>query len=182
MGQLDQGLVQVYTGNGKGKTTAALGLAVRALGRGMRVCMYQFLKPPGVETGETLMAEKLGPAFRLVQLEEPWSLDGSLEDPDQVRRMAQAIKMALPDIVDTVSSGEWDVVVLDEIVFCLSKGLIAESELFELLEAREESVELILTGRGATPALVEEADLVTEMMAVKHPYEAGIPARAGIEY
>lgn len=182
MGQLDQGLVQVYTGNGKGKTTAALGLALRALGRGMRVCIYQFLKPPGVETGEALMAEKLGPAFRLVQLEEPWSLDDSLEDPEQVRRMMQAIKTALPEIVDAVSSGEWDVVVLDEIVFCLSKGLITESELFELFEAREESVELILTGRGATPALIEEADLVTEMIAVKHPYEAGIPARAGIEY
>ena len=182
MGQLDQGLVQVYTGNGKGKTTAALGLALRALGRGMRVCMYQFLKPSGVETGESLMAGKLGAGFKLVRLEEPWSLGESLKDPEDARRMSQAIKRMLPEIVDAVSSGEWDVVVLDEIVFCSNKELISDSELFELLEAREENVELILTGRGATSALIEEADLVTEMIAVKHPYEAGIPARAGIEY
>jgi len=182
MGQLDKGLIQVYTGNGKGKTTAALGLAVRALGRGLSVCMYQFLKPPTCETGESLMADRLGPSFRLVRLEQPWSLESSLTDPEQVRLMAQAIKKALPSIIDAVSSGEWDIVILDEIVFCLSKGMITQGELFELIEAKEDDVELILTGRGATPALIEEADLVTDMAAVKHPYEEGIPARAGIEY
>jgi len=182
MGQLDQGLIQVYTGNGKGKTTAALGLAVRALGRGMTVCMYQFLKPPTYETGESLMAAELGPGFRLVRLEQPWSLESSLGDPEEVRLMSQAIKNALPDIVDAVSSGEWDIVILDEIVFCLSKGMITENELFELFEAKEDNVELILTGRGATPRLIEEADLVTEMICVKHPYEEGVPARSGIEY
>ncbi len=182
MGKLDQGLIQVYTGSGKGKTTAALGLALRALGRGMTVCMYQFLKPPSYETGESLIAEKLGPSFKLVRLEQSWSLRRSLSDPEEVDLMAKAIKKALPDIVDAVSSGEWDVVILDEIVFCLDKGMITESELFELFEVREENVELVLTGRGATPRLIEEADLVTEMVAVKHPYDEGIPARSGIEY
>ena len=181
MAIFDQGLIQVYTGNGKGKTTAALGQALRALGRGAKVCMYQFLKPPSLETGESLMARKLAPDFKLVRLEHPWSMT-SIENADDVETMSDAIKAALPGIVDAVSSGEWDLVILDEIVFCLSKGMLSESEMMEILEAKDENVELILTGRGATPRLVEEADLVTEMRAVKHPYEQGIPARAGIEY
>jgi len=182
MASLEQGLIQVYTGNGKGKTTAALGQALRALGRGMRVCIFQFLKPPTYETGEALVAPKLLPNLKLVRLEQPWSLADSLEDPDDVKAMAGAIEQALPDVIDAVSSGDWDMVVLDEIVFCLAKGLVTDNELFEIIEAKDEGVELILTGRGATPALIEEADLVTEMVAVKHPYDQGVTARAGIEY
>ena len=182
MGILDQGLVQVYTGNGKGKTTAALGQALRALGRGAKVCMYQFLKPAALDTGESIMAQRLGPDFKLVRMEQPWSLADSLSDPDAIASMAAAVRGMLPEIVDAVSSGEWDMVILDEIVFCASKGIVSEGELYEILEAREDSVELVLTGRGATPELIAEADLVTEMVAVKHPYEQGISARMGIEY
>jgi len=143
--------------------------------------MFQFLKPPSFETGESLMARKLAPDFKLVRLEHPWSLS-SIEEPAEISEMAEAIKVALPEIITAVSSGEWDLVILDEIVFCLGKGMLSESELFEIIEAKDENVELILTGRGATPRLIEEADLVTEMVAVKHPYEQGVPARVGIEY
>ena len=182
MGVLDQGLIQVYTGNGKGKTTAAIGQALRALGRGAKVCMYQFLKPASFETGESIMAQRLGPDFRLVRLEQPWSLADSLTSPNEVGGMADAIKLALPEIIETVNSGDWDMVILDEVVFCYSKGIISEGDLFEILEAKDDGVELILTGRGATPQLIEAADLVTEMVAIKHPYEQGVPARMGIEY
>ncbi|HUU97058.1 MAG TPA: cob(I)yrinic acid a,c-diamide adenosyltransferase [Phycisphaerae bacterium] len=182
MALLDQGLVQVYTGNGKGKTTAALGQALRALGRGAKVCMYQFLKPTSFETGESIMATRLAPDFKLVRLEQPWSLSDSLSDPAELARMGAAIRSILPEIVDAVDSGDWDLVILDEIIFCLSKGIISQSELFEIIEARDDTVELILTGRGATPELIAEADLVTEMVAVKHPYEQGVGARVGIEY
>jgi len=181
MPNLEQGMVQIYTGNGKGKTTAALGQALRALGRGLRVCMYQFLKPAAYETGEAIMADKLGPDFKLVRLEQPWSFR-SLSNPEEVEMMAVRIREALPDIVTAAGNGEWDMIILDEIVFCLSCGMISERELLEIIEARDENVELILTGRGATPSLIAEADLVTEMVMVKHPYESGVPARAGIEF
>jgi len=179
--KLVRGLVQVYTGSGKGKTTAAFGLALRALGRGLAVYVYQFLKPPTSPTGEAVMAERLGPRLRLVRLEEPWSIEQS-NDPEQIGRMAAAIRRVLPDIRAALSSGEWDVVILDEIVFCLSRGMVSEAELFELMDARDPRVELVLTGRGAPAALVDAADLVTEMVAVKHPFERGVAARAGIEY
>lgn len=181
MAELTRGLVQVYTGDGKGKTTAAFGLALRALGQGLRVCVYQFLKPPAGHSGEAAMADRLGPMFRLVRLDEPWSIAHSGDDR-QISAMAAAIRRVLPEIRAAVASGEWNVVILDEIVFCLSRGLISEIDLLELIAARDRCVEMVLTGRGASDALVEAADLVTEMVAVKHPCESGVVARAGIEY
>ena len=171
------GLVQVYTGDGKGKTTACVGLAVRAAGAGLRVAFVQFVKG-GRRSSELAMLEQLG-----VRVERPAEASTGLLSPtgitDEDRRAAgEAWGIA----ADAIASGAYDVVVLDEACVALAHGMVDERELLEVLDARPVHVEVVLTGRGAPPALVERADLVTEMRAQKHPFDRGIPARFGIEY
>ena len=179
---LEKGLVEVYTGDGKGKTTAALGLALRAAGRGRRVLIYQFLKPPALELGERL-ALQCGPAtIRIEAMDEPWDLSRSLDRAQDVARMKTAITAVLTRLGEIAQAKSYDILILDEIVFCLSAGLAQFEDIRRLIEQRDPAVEIVLTGRGATPELIELADLVTEMKKIKHPFDQGTPARRGIEY
>ena len=179
---LEKGLVQIYTGDGKGKTTAAFGLAVRAAGRGNRVLIYQFLKPPELELGERLGVEKSGLPIRLEALEADWDMFGSFDNERDMTRAKTAIRDAIARLAKAAAAAEYDVIILDEIVFCVSSGLASLDDVTTLVMRRAPRVELVLTGRGATPELVALADLVTEMKKVKHPFDEGIPARAGIDY
>jgi cob(I)alamin adenosyltransferase len=179
---LEKGLVQVYTGDGKGKTTAAFGLALRAAGRGNKVLIYQFLKPPSLELGERVAVERSGLPIRLESLEARWHLFRSLRSERDIAAAGAAVSDALAKLTELAAKRAYDVLVLDEIVFCLSLGLAQFEDVRRLIERKDPAVELILTGRGATPELTALADLVTEMKKVKHPFDKGVQARPGIDY
>lgn len=174
--ELEKGQVQVYTGNGKGKTTAALGLALRAVGRGLRVCMVQFIKGGG-EYGEHLAAERLAPLLTIHQTgRDCWIFKDKL-DPEDIRIARETLELARR----ALTGGQYDLVILDEINGAAWFGLIGVEDIQELIAARPERTELVLTGRSADPRVIEAADLVTEMVEVKHYYQAGVQARIGIE-
>ncbi len=175
-------MVQVYTGKGKGKTTAALGLAVRALGWGKRVYVCQFLKPAGQKSGEMCLIEKFPQRLCWERIENGWPLTKGGPSKEVREKMRAAIAEIWPRIVKAVSEHEYDLVILDEINCCLSEGLIEFSAVAELLAGRHPRVELVLTGRGASRELVQAADLVSEVLDIKHPYGKGTMARKGIEY
>jgi len=172
---LERGCVQVYTGNGKGKTTAALGLALRAIGRGLRVCIFQFIKGGG-PYGEHLIAEKLAPLLTIIQSGRPGWVN--TKDISEDRRVAQN---ALVRATELLKSDDYDLVVLDEINGAVGFGLIDVEQVLDLIALKPARVELVLTGRNAHERVIEAADLVTEMREVKHYYAAGVPARTGIE-
>lgn len=179
---LTKGLVQIYTGDGKGKTTAAFGLALRAAGQGNKVLIYQFLKPPSLDIGERF-ALKLGAIrIRVEALDVPWDTAKSLDDDKAVARTTTAISDVLERIAQTAEKRFYDVLVLDEIVFCLSRGLAAFGDIKKIIDRKDPAVEIVMTGRGATKELIELADLVTEMKKIKHPFDKGISARQGIEF
>ncbi len=179
---LEKGLVQVYTGDGKGKTTAAFGLALRAAGQGNKVLIYQFLKPPSLDIGERF-ALKLGAVrIRVEALDIEWDMAASLEDEEKVAQTRAAISEVLERIAQTAEKRFYDVIILDEIVFCLSKGLAELEEIKKIIDRRDSAVEIVLTGRGATEELTAMADLVTEMKKNKHPFDSGTDARRGIEF
>jgi cob(I)alamin adenosyltransferase len=179
---LEKGLVQIYTGDGKGKTTAAFGLAVRAAGRGNKVLIYQFLKPPSLELGERMGVERSGLPIRWEALEAKWDLSGSLRNEQDRVQARAAARDALIKLTESAVGGAYDVMILDELVFCVATGLAALEDVRRLVEQRAPGVELVLTGRGATPELIELADLVTEMKKIKHPFDRGVGARPGIDY
>ena len=172
---LEKGCIQVYTGNGKGKTTAALGLALRAVGRGLKVCILQFIKGGG-PYGEQLIAERLAPLFTIIQTGRPGWVN--TKDITEDRSIAQE---ALLQAKKLLTSGEYDLFICDEINGAVGFGLIDVEQVLELISLRPEKVELVLTGRNAHERVIEAADLVTEMREIKHYYKAGVPARAGIE-
>ena len=176
------GLVQVYTGKGKGKTTAALGLAVRALGWGKAVYICQFLKPADLKSGEMCLIEKFPQQLRWEHVGDDWPLKKDGPGKEVREKMRTTIAQIWPSIVKAVSEPEYDLVILDEINYCLSEGLIEFSALQKLFTSKHQQLELILTGRGASPQLIQAADLVSEVLAIKHPYSKGTTARKGIEY
>lgn len=179
---LEKGLVQIYTGDGKGKTTAAFGLALRAAGRGNRVLIYQFLKPPSLELGERLGVERSGLPIRIEALEAKWNVFGSLRNKQDVMEARTVIGDALAMLTEAAAMRTYDVLILDEVVFCVSAGLARLDDVRNLVERKDPRVELVLTGRGATPELIALADLVTEMKKIKHPLDNSVPARPGIDY
>ncbi len=170
------GLVQVYTGDGKGKTTAGVGLAVRARGAGLAVAFVQFVKG-GRRSAELDVLESLGIEVSRPAEASTGLLGAGLNDEDR-RAAAEAWGIA----AEAIGSGRYDVVVLDEGCVALAYDLIDAGTLLRALTTRPTHVEVVITGRGATVELMEAADLVTEMRLVKHPYDAGVPARRGIEY
>lgn len=167
------GLVHVYTGDGKGKTTAALGLAMRASGQGLRVLFLQFLKGYP-RCGEHRLAEQHD-LFKVVQ---PATASAFRARPEEAR--AQALRTL--DLAREVLGGDYDLVVLDEVITAVKLGSLTTDEVLALVRERSLGVELVLTGRGAPEEIIEAADLVTEMVKVKHPYERGVKARRGIEF
>jgi cob(I)alamin adenosyltransferase len=194
---LEKGLVQIYTGDGKGKTTAAFGLALRAAGQGNRVLIYQFLKPASLDIGERFALQAgaksyhghLGrgstgwkPVIQVEALDIEWDMAKSFEDEKQVVKTKAAISEAIERLAQTAEKKFYDVLILDEIVFCLSKGLAKLEDIKNLIKRKNPAVEIVMTGRGATKELIELADLVTEMKNIKHPFDKGIKARKGIEF
>ncbi|MCE5203194.1 MAG: cob(I)yrinic acid a,c-diamide adenosyltransferase [Coriobacteriales bacterium] len=170
------GLVEVYTGDGKGKTTAAAGLAVRARGAGLAVAFVQFIKG-GRRSSELAMLERLGVDVTRPARASTGLLGNGLTEEDR-RAADQAWKVA----AEAIMSGRYDMVVLDEVCVALGVGLVDEGAVLETLASRPFHVEVVLTGRGASRELVDAADLVTEMRPVKHPYDRGVKARKGIEF
>ncbi len=179
---LEKGLVQIYTGDGKGKTTAAFGLALRAAGQGNKVLIYQFLKPPSLDIGERF-ALKLGAVrIRVESLDVLWDMAKSLDDEKAVAEIRLAIREVLQRIAQTAEKKFYDVIILDEIVYCLSKGLAELEDIKNIIDKKDPAVEIVLTGRGATKELIAMADLVTEMKNVKHPFDKGMISRRGIDF
>ncbi len=173
-----KGLVHVYTGNGKGKTTCALGLAFRALGWGFRVCFIQFIKGYP-EIGEL----KLAPIFNERFILKQFAVDiGKYIGKSKVLERKESAQEAFAYAEKAIASGDYDLVVLDEINVAVHYGLISEESVLNLINSKPADLELILTGRNATSAVIEAADYVTEMQCLKHPYEQGIKARKGIDY
>lgn len=168
------GLVHIYTGNGKGKTTAAFGLAIRMLGSGGRVIIIQFMKAGGLY-GEQKKIAECGAIIESFGL--PKFVHGKPE-PDDI----EAAKRALKRAKEVVSSGEWDLVILDEICVALGFKMLDVEDVKELIKSRAPNTELVLTGRYCPEELFELADYVTEMREVKHPYQKGVIARKGVEY
>jgi cob(I)alamin adenosyltransferase len=179
---LEKGLVQIYTGDGKGKTTAAFGLALRAAGQGHKVLIYQFLKPASLDIGERFALQLGAVRIRVESLDVPWDMSQSLKDEKAVSQTQAAISEVLERIAATGEKRFYDVLILDEIVFCLSKGLAKLDDIKNIIDKRDSAVEIVLTGRGATKELIALADLVTEMKNIKHPFDKGISARRGIEF
>jgi len=175
---IENGLVSVYTGSGRGKTTAALGLALRVLGWGGSVCVVQFIKGYP-EIGEARFAEQYGDRFVLRQFAV--DVSPSIREDDVIARRAAA-EEALAYAESAVSGGEYDLIVLDEINNALHYGLISLPRVLKAIRNKPTHVELVLTGRNAPPELVHAADYATEMLLIKHPFETGIAARRGVDY
>jgi cob(I)alamin adenosyltransferase len=174
--RLEKGLIQVYTGNGKGKTSAAFGLALRAIGRGLKVYVVQFIKG-GFDYGEAYVVDKLS-NLQLKAFGRGQFVTAKPPDKQDIKLAEEALKLAK----GVVGSGEYDIVILDEINVALSLKLINLEEVMQLMKSKPQHVELVLTGRNAPEEIVEVADLVTEMREIKHPYSKGFAARKGIEY
>jgi len=173
---LQRGLVQVYTGEGKGKTTAAFGLALRAAGHGMKVVIVQFLKT--ADYGEHKALSRLAPEIRLKAFGRRGFVRRQGLEPEDYEMAREALSFAREVMV----KGEADILILDEINVALHLGLLREEEVLFLLEARPPKMELVLTGRGAPERILAAADLVTEMRPLKHPFAEGVAAREGIEF
>jgi cob(I)alamin adenosyltransferase len=173
-----RGLLLINTGPGKGKTTAALGTALRAVGNGMRVLMLQFLKGSW-HYGELDAVVPFGSNFVLRQMGRGFVKVGGAEtDPEDI----QLVQAAWEQAREAIFSGDWDMVVLDEINYAIGYGMLDPAAVADALRTRPEMVHVILTGRNAHPLLVELADTVTEMREVKHAYQKGVLAQRGIEY
>lgn len=178
----EKGLVIVFTGDGKGKTTAAMGMALRAVGHKMRVLVIQFIKGAW-KTGEQEAVKALAPYFTIVRAGRGFTLE-HLRDPRismDEHRLAAAHGYALAQ--EAITSGEYDLIILDEICGTISAGLLSLEQVLALLDLKPPLLHLVLTGRGAPPELIERADLVTEMRLIKHPYrDQGIAAQRGVEF
>jgi len=185
------GLVEVYTGNGKGKTTTALGLGFRAAGHGLKVCMIQFLK--GAHYLGELESARRVKNFKIFQFGAPcpWSKDmekgvihcGSCRYCFSIHKEdIEKTRMGMDFARDATTSGDYDVVILDEINIAIAKNVVPLSDVLDLIRGKSKGVELVLTGRGAPKEIIEVADLVTEMKEIKHPMAKGIEARVGIDF
>jgi cob(I)alamin adenosyltransferase len=173
---MERGLVQIYTGNGKGKTTAALGLALRAVGHGLKVLIIQFMRGK-TGYGEIESAKPLSPYLTIIRIGREAFVSKSDPDPIDLKLAQDGFSLAKR----AIENREYDIVILDEINLVIDYGLLPLPHLLELIDSRPPTVELILTGRNAKPEILEKADLVTEMVERKHYYRKGVPARKGIE-
>lgn len=181
-----QGLLIVHTGDGKGKTTAALGLALRACGDGLNVLILQCIKG-NMESGELRAIEALQSASiaglgRIELRRFGLGFTRKNQSENEQRPHQLAAHKAVEAAREAMDSGEWDMLILDEINYAVDFGLLPEEEMLDLAERRPEGLHLVFTGRHARPSILARADLVTEMRCVKHPYTRGIQAQRGIEF
>jgi len=178
MPDIKRGLIIVNTGPGKGKTTAAMGTALRAVGNGMKVLMLQFLKGSW-HYGELDAVKAFGDNFVMKQMGRGFVKVGGAEtDPEDIKMVEEAWGEAR----EAILSGEWDLVILDEVNYAIGYKMLDPAKVVETLKQKPEAVHIILTGRNAHPSIIELADTVTEMKQVKHAYEKGVLAQRGIEY
>jgi cob(I)alamin adenosyltransferase len=179
MGKLKNGYVQIYTGNGKGKTTAAVGLAVRAAGNEYNVFMVQFLK--GGKTGELESAKKMSPFFNIFRFEKKrgffWTLN--VEEKNELK---EEVQKGYEFCMEALKEGKCDILIMDEVMGALNNQLISEEQLLELIDNKPDNIELVLTGRDVPKAIIDKANLVTEMKDIKHYFNEGVPSREGIEF
>ena len=179
-----RGLIVVYTGPGKGKTSAALGAALRALGHGWRVLVIQFFKGDWpVIFGEVEMGKRLAPQFEVLQLGKGFVK--YMGDAKPFDEHLAAAKEALRVAKEKIASGAYDLIILDEIIYAIDYAgiqLVSVEDVLDLLEAKPPALHLILTGRNAPQAIIDRADLVTEMDEIKHPWQQKVPAQVGIDY
>ena len=173
------GLVIVYTGNGKGKTTAALGLAMRSVGYEHKVCMLQFIKGSW-HYGEMDSSKKLEPNFELIAIGKGFVgiLDDNSPREEHEKYAAEALRICR----EKINSGNYNVVILDEVNYAINLGLIDVQEIIKLIKEKPSNLDLVLTGRDVKEEIVELADLVTEMKEIKHPFKSGIKAKKGIDF
>ena len=172
---MTQGLLMVHTGDGKGTTTAALGLALRAFGAGLKVLILQFIKG-GQTYGELEALKKFYPQVQIKQCGLGFTNQGDKAEHKKVAE--ETLQLARKEIL----SGDWNLIILDEINYAVKFNLISETEMLELVKLKPAELHLLLTGRDATENLIDCADLVTEMKLVKHPFQSGIKAQRGIEF
>lgn len=172
-------MLYIFTGNGKGKTTAALGQALRAVGEGKKVLMVQFIKGPW-KSGEDESAKLLLPDFKLIKMGKGFVgiMGDTLPREEHIKAAEEALEYARKEI----ESGNWDMVILDEVNNAVSLGLIPKEKVLEILNLKSKTLNLIFTGRDAPQEFMDRADLVTEMKDVKHPYQKGIKGKRGLEY
>jgi cob(I)alamin adenosyltransferase len=172
------GLIQAYAGDGKGKTTASVGLAVRATGHGLKVGFISFFKDPKLfNYGEYAVLKKLGVEIFVFSRKHPHFFKNV--SPDEIR--VECLK-GLEFVKDLFRDDSWDMLILDEVNIGLRDGFLTEAEVLSLLEMRPGGLELILTGRGLTQGIIDKADLVSKVEKVKHYYDRGVKKRKGIEY
>lgn len=173
------GLTIVYTGKGKGKTTAALGLALRASGYEKKICMIQFIKGSW-HYGEMDSSKKLEPEFEMVAIGKGFVgiIDDNSPKEDHEKIAKEAIKISN----EKIQSGEYDIVILDEINYAVNLNLISVDDVLQLIKSKPDQVDLVLTGNYAKERVIEVADLVTEMREIKHPFQRGIKAKKGIDF
>ncbi len=176
---MKRGLVIVLTGNGKGKTSSALGMALRASGHGMKTSIIQFIKK-GTDIGEAEGIKKLSPYVELISGGRGFV--GHNSDETRQKPHIEAAENTLKVAIEKITSGIYDIVVLDEINNAVDKKLIRIEDLIKLIKEKPPELHLIITGRNVDPAVIRYADMVTEMLNIKHPYNNGIPAQKGIDY
>ena len=175
---MENGLIQIYTGNGKGKTTAAIGLAIRAAGAGLKVAFYQFLKGGSFIVSE----EKILNSFAEIDFIRFNQTTPLFDKKTSVEALAGQVLTDLEVVANDIKNGVYDVVVLDELTHLINFKLVEEKQILKMLAEKPEKLEIIITGRGASKLLLKAADLITEMKEIKHPYKKGIKARKGIDF
>ena len=175
----NDGIVIVYTGNGKGKTTASLGVALRAIGYGLRVCMVQFIKGEW-HYGELNSIKKLEPDFELIVAGKGFI--GIIDDDHAFEEHVRAARTALDIVEQKISLDTFDIIILDEINYAVHLGVLQLADVLKIVQNRPKHLSLILTGNHACEEIIMLADLVTEMKEIKHPYKKGIKAKRGIDF
>lgn len=175
----DGGLIVVYTGKGKGKTTAALGMVLRAVGHGLKIAMVQFIKGSWYY-GELTSSSRLEPEFELVTAGKGFV--GIIDDNKPIEDHMKAAREALEISKEKLRSGKYDIVVLDEINYAVNLNLVSVDDVLELIKLKPAKTTLVLTGNYANEKVVEAADLVTEMREIKHPYRQGRKAKKGVDF
>jgi cob(I)alamin adenosyltransferase len=177
---MKKGLLQIYTGEGKGKTTSAIGLTIRAAGQGLKVLFAQFLKPEDLSSGEKSLIRERIPEIELIRsnISHPIFTMGEASIP----KLKSVSMQTLREVQKRVEEGNLDLLVMDELNNVLNEGWIELKEVTDFLEARPAGLEVVITGRDAPVELIKMADYVTEMLKIKHPFDEGIKARKGIEF
>lgn len=173
------GLVIVYTGGGKGKTTAALGMALRAVGYSYKICMIQFIKGSW-HYGEIDSSKRLEPEFEMITAGKGFV--GIMDDKSPKEDHERAAKETVKICSEKIQSGKYDIIILDEVNYAINLGLIKLDDILELIKTKPRGLNLVLTGNYAVPEIIKLADLVTEMREVKHPFQDGKKAKKGIDF